>query len=206
MKIIEIAALDNGAHRNQTISGTMQVPDGWAVIPENMTIPASFPFVDVETDGQNNVTALTAREIPVEVPDIEAVRAAKTAEMSADCERAITSGVDVTLVDGATGHYSLSLEDQLNLMNLQAMVAAGAASVPYHADGEQCRYYSAADFSLIAETATAWKLYQESYFNSLRDYINSMTAVEEIQAVTYGMNIPEAYQTQVLKDLIAQEV
>lgn len=203
MQIIEIAPLENGAHRNQTLSGTMQVPEGWAIIPASMTIPTSFPFVDVETDG-DMVTGLTAREIPAEVPDIEEVRAAKISEMSAACAQAITAGVDVTLSDGTTGHYSLTLEDQLNLMNLQAMVVAGMESVPYHADGEQCRYYSAADFTTIVETATAWKLYQESYFNSLRDYINSMAAVEDIQAVTYGMDIPRQYQTQVLQDLMAE--
>ena len=47
MRIIEITALDNGAHRNQT--GTFSaVPDGWAVIPENIVIPDTFPFVSIE--------------------------------------------------------------------------------------------------------------------------------------------------------------
>ena len=47
MTIIEIQALDNGAHRNQTINGTIPVPDGWAVVPEDMAKPASWPFVDI---------------------------------------------------------------------------------------------------------------------------------------------------------------
>ena len=45
--IIEIQALDNGAHRNQTINGTISVPAGWAVVPEDMEKPASWPFVDI---------------------------------------------------------------------------------------------------------------------------------------------------------------
>lgn len=134
--------------------------------------------------------------------NIDSVKSAKIAEMSSDCNAAITGGVDVELSDGVTYHYSLTLEDQLNLMNLQAMVASGAETVPYHADGEECRYYSAADFSAIAAAATAWKLYQESYFNSLRGYIQAMDTVEEIDAVTYGMEIPAEYQTDVLKNLI----
>ena len=202
MKLIEIAALDNGAHRNQTVSSVLPVPPGWAVIPDGMAIPETFPFVDVETDGAGTVTRLTAREIPVEAPDMETVKSEKIAGMSAACNAAITSGVDVELSDGNTYHYSLTLEDQLNMMNIQAMVASGAESVPYHADVEECRYYSAADFSAIAEAATAWKLYQESYFNSLRSYIQSMDTVEEIEAVTYGMEIPTEYQTDVLKNLI----
>lgn len=46
MKMLEIAALPNGAHRNQTFHGSL--PDGWAVIPEDMELPATFPFVEVE--------------------------------------------------------------------------------------------------------------------------------------------------------------
>lgn len=62
MRIIEIAALDNGAHRNQT--GTFSaVPDGWAVIPESIVIPETFPFVDIEVYGKT-VVAMTAGTVP----------------------------------------------------------------------------------------------------------------------------------------------
>ena len=48
MKIIEIEALANGAHRNQ--DGAFEtVPSGWAAIPDDMPIPETFPFVDIET-------------------------------------------------------------------------------------------------------------------------------------------------------------
>lgn len=46
MKMLEINALENGAHRNQDYHGFL--PSGWAVIPEDMTLPATFPFVEVE--------------------------------------------------------------------------------------------------------------------------------------------------------------
>lgn len=123
------------------------------------------------------------------------------AAMSDACNQAIVSGVDVTLSDGGTYHFSLGLEDQLNLMNLQSMVLSGAESVPYHADGEGCRYYGADDFNKIAEAATAWKLYHESYFNSLREYIKSLSTNEDLGDVEYGMEIPEAYQTDVFRQL-----
>lgn len=62
MKIIEIAALSNGAHRNQT--GTFStIPAGWAVIPGWVTIPDTFPFVDLTVDGQT-VTSLQAGIMP----------------------------------------------------------------------------------------------------------------------------------------------
>lgn len=72
MTIIEIAALENGAHRNQ--SGNMQtVPDGWAVIPESMETK-NFPFGNVtaeEIDGIMTVTSWTPGEIPEPEPEPE---------------------------------------------------------------------------------------------------------------------------------------
>ena len=70
MKIIEISALSNGAHRNQN-GGATVVPSGWAVIPDNMVIPGTFPFVDIEVkDGI--VVAMTAGTVP-EVEPVEEV-------------------------------------------------------------------------------------------------------------------------------------
>lgn len=61
MNIIEIAPLSNGAHKNQF--GCSSCPDGWAVIPENIAIPDTFPFVDIEVDGKT-VIAMTAGTVP----------------------------------------------------------------------------------------------------------------------------------------------
>ena len=68
MTIIEISALDNGAHRNQ--SGNMQtVPDGWAVIPESMETK-NFPFGDVTVEEINGVMTVTSW-VPGETPEPE---------------------------------------------------------------------------------------------------------------------------------------
>lgn len=69
MKIIEIQALDNGAHRNQTTTSTA-IPMGWAEIPADVAIPETFPFVVVEaTNGV--VTALTPGTVPEPQPEPE---------------------------------------------------------------------------------------------------------------------------------------
>lgn len=62
MNIIEIIALSNGAHRNQTYNGAT-VPDGWAVIPDGMAVPDTFPFVNLTVDGQT-VISMTAGVVP----------------------------------------------------------------------------------------------------------------------------------------------
>lgn len=70
MLIIEIEPLSNSAHRNQTINGNISIPDGWAVVPEEMEIPDTFPFVDITVDGQT-VTSMTAGVVPEPEPEPE---------------------------------------------------------------------------------------------------------------------------------------
>lgn len=69
MRIIEIQALHNGAHRNQTTTSTT-IPKGWAEIPEGMAIPETYPFVDlVVKDGK--VVSMTAGVVPAPEPQPE---------------------------------------------------------------------------------------------------------------------------------------
>lgn len=69
MKIIEIQALPNGAHRNQT-GNFHAIPTGWAVIPEDVPIPETFPFVDLVVEGSTVVT-MTAGVVPDPEPEPE---------------------------------------------------------------------------------------------------------------------------------------
>lgn len=69
MKIIEIKPLPNGAHRNQTTNSTT-IPDGWAEIPADVAIPETFPFVDIQVEG-NKVVSMTAGVVPAPEPQPE---------------------------------------------------------------------------------------------------------------------------------------
>lgn len=70
MNLVEIEALSNGAHNNQTCDFEISIPDGWAVIPDGMEIPDTFPFVNLTVDGQT-VTSMTAGTIPEPEPEPE---------------------------------------------------------------------------------------------------------------------------------------
>ena len=140
---------------------------------------------------------------PNEVITVDYVKSVKIAEMSNTCNKVITNGFDVTLSDGNSYHFSLTTQDQLNLITLSSMVANGETQIPYHADGELCRFYSAEDINTIITTATQFKTYQVSYFNALKAYIESMTDIETIGAGVYGMEIPAEHQSDVLKVLLA---
>lgn len=133
---------------------------------------------------------------------LNTIKANKTAEMSAACRAAIVAGFDVTLSDGKDHHFSLTVEDQLNLNALFGLLATGAEQVPYHADGETCMYFTAADMQTVVQEATAHKTYHESYFNSLKAYIASKRTAASVDAIEYGTEIPEQYQSDVLKALL----
>ena len=69
MRIIEIETLPNGAHRNQQ-GDVYAIPAGWARIPDGMEIPDTFPFVNIEVEGQV-VTKMTAGVVPEPEPEPE---------------------------------------------------------------------------------------------------------------------------------------
>lgn len=163
-------------------------------------------------DGEE-ITVEPEQPEPVEPPPVdedeevtvEYVKNRKIAEMNTACNSVITNGFDVKLSDENTYHFSLTTQDQLNLITLSAMVSSGETAIPYHADGELCKFYSAEDITTIVSTATAFKTFQVSYYNALRAYVESMTDITSIGVVTYGIAIPEEYQSDVLKALIAQQ-
>lgn len=136
----------------------------------------------------------------IEDPDelLEYVRSSKIAEMSRACNKTIESGFDIETEDGIH-HYSYALEDQLNLMNLSAAIARGEEQLFYHADGELCKFYTAAEINEIISAGNAWKTYHTTYFNALKAYINSLETIEEIDAITYDMELPEEFKSDVLR-------
>ena len=72
MRMVEISALENGAHSNLT-SNSIALPDGWAVIPDDMETP-NFPFGEVtaeEIEGVMTVTSWTPGTIPEPEPEPE---------------------------------------------------------------------------------------------------------------------------------------
>ena len=84
MRIIEITALSNGAHRNQTWDLPVP-PVGYAVIPEDMPTP-NFPFGEAvveEIDGVMTVTAWTPGVLPQPEPEQEPVVPLTDAELAA---------------------------------------------------------------------------------------------------------------------------
>jgi hypothetical protein len=160
---------------------------------EDIKVEQEQPTPEVETPPVD----------PNEAATIDYVKTAKIAEMNHLCNKVIESGVDVLLSDGKVYHFSLTTQDQLNLITLQSMIAAGETSIPYHADGELCRYYSIEDIKKVMDTATAYTTFHVTYFNSLKVFINALGDIAAVSAVQYGMDIPIEYQSDILQALYA---
>lgn len=173
--------------------------DEYDTLFEAIETGKEIEITDEEPDIQEELPQID----PDEEVTIEYVKAVKSAEMSATCNKIITNGFDAILSDGENHHFSLTIQDQLNLITLSSMVAAGETVIPYHADGELCKGYSVEDITTIINTATSFKTYHVTYFNSLKVYIDSMNDINEVNNVVYGIDIPEEYQSDVLKQLLS---
>lgn len=136
---------------------------------------------------------------PIDIASVEFIRESKIKEMSYICRTTIESGIDLE-IRGEIKHFSLTTQDQLNLMSAQTM-AQTQTLIPYHADGEETDFYTNEEINQIAEAAAAFKVQHTTYYNSLKTYINALETIEEISAITYGVEIPDEYKSDVLKVL-----
>ena len=135
---------------------------------------------------------------PPEEPDelLEYVREGKIKEISSTCHLTIEAGFDLELRD-ETHHFSLTTQDQLNLMSLSMMIQTQEL-IPYHADGEESTFYTAEEIKQIIDAAASFKNYQLAYYNALKAYINDLDTIEAIAAIEYGTPIPDEYKSDVL--------
>lgn len=146
------------------------------------------------------VTVADVVEIVGEDNATDVILNAKIAEISASCNAAIVAGIDVQLGE-ETEHFNLSIEDQSNIANLFRVVELGGTEFPYQADGGKCRIYTAQEIAQIYIAAQTAITSQTTYHNALKAYVQSLTDVEKISAVTYGMNLPKKYRDEMNEKL-----
>lgn len=142
------------------------------------------------------------------VPTLEEVQETKVTEMNIAQQSIIQQGIEVTLTDGTTEHFTLTEHDQTSLMGLQAQVVQGVEHIPWHTSdqSEHCKFYSNADMALITAAAMSYVTWHVTYFRDLRIYIRAIETKEEVEAVVYGMDIPAEYQSDPLKAMIAAQL
>ncbi|MDD3403376.1 MAG: hypothetical protein PHQ72_08485 [Hespellia sp.] len=168
----------------RTVEGGYQLSDDGSVYTEPEPMPEPEPAPELS---------------------LEEVQEAKVTEMNTAQQATIQLGVEVTLTDGSREHFDLTDHDQISLMGLQSMVLSGQDPIPWHTsdNNTHCKFYSNADMALITTQALNYVAYHITYFRDLRIYIKSITKIAEVESITYGSVIPEKYQSEPLKAMLA---
>ena len=133
---------------------------------------------------------------------IENVRERKISEMNTVQQSIIANGFDI-VIDGKVKHFTLTDHDQTSMLGLMGQVQMGIEQIPWHTSDhdEHCEYFTNEQMKSIIEKAIGFLTYHITYFRDLRIYINNLSSKEEIEAVEYGIQIPNEYKSDVLKDL-----
>lgn len=113
----------------------------------------------------------------------------KIVELSEECNRQIISGVSIVLSDDQVHHFKLTLEDQLNILLLENQLTSGMTSFVYHSTNEPCRIFSKEDMNKIIQSTKSHIQYHTTYFNLLKQYINSIVDAQDLQSVYYGIDV-----------------
>lgn len=132
---------------------------------------------------------------------LEYIKQQKTKFLSNKCKNAIISGIDTTFPNNICEHFDLTVEDQLNLNTLRYKLNQGEEYFIYHSKGGSFTYYSKEEIQLIIETADKHILYHNAYFNSLKQYVNSLNDYIQVSKIEYGQEIPTLYKSEILKSL-----
>lgn len=153
MKIIELVALENGAHRNRKTDFNVEVPEGWAPVSEDLELPATFPFV--KNLMQDDAGVVISWE-----PDQEAYNAAMEASnpLSGVIEARIAqSKADlatylethpITWTDGE--QYNITAERQAQLTGTVVAAQADGQPPEWNSTGGVCREWDVAELTALA--------------------------------------------------------
>ncbi len=163
------------------------------VVLTNKSIDCSDDMLEATLDQKRDEmynSKYTIEDKPDDRP-LDEIRADKLSELSGACNAAITAGMDVETTKG-TEHFSLQETDQINLTTALSAVQSGAAGYPYHADGQLCRLFTAAEIQAIAAASVKHKLYHTTLCNHLLTWARRAETKEELSGITYAADgLPE---------------
>ena len=140
----------------------------------------------------------------------------KIAEMSDLCQETIYNGFDTVLSDGMSYHFSLDEHDQAEIESIALAAKTGenmfdktddngVSLYSYHANDNNCKYYYANDILTIYQSGKTLVYSTKTYFNSLKNYIRGLTDSVTVVKLIWGVEIPEEYQSEPYKDLLAKQ-
>lgn len=120
--------------------------------------------------------------------ELKNAKIAKQAEISSTCEALIVKGVEI---NGES--FAYELDDQNNILNNTNLALQTGLDVPYHADGKPCRLFTPTEIASIYIAQEHNLTHNITYNNQLKLYVDTLTTVEEVNAVQYGQELTGNY-------------
>lgn len=154
------------------------VPEGCTYVPVSVVpITSEEYFALLETDKSPADTG------------IRRLKEKKIDELRTCCNKNILEGLQVELSDNKLHHFALSIEDQLNLLEIRSLIASGETSFIYHESGGEYKEFSKEDMEIILSEAFKFKQNQLLTFNKLKKHVNQLTNIDKISKVTYDTEL-----------------
>lgn len=125
--------------------------------------------------------------------ELQKAKDAKNNTLSATCQQVIYAGLDIQFSSGVIEHFNYNELDQLNIKEMFDAVRMGATMYPYQSEDGSCRVYTAEEIIVIYQTLAGNKTGNITYYHQLKEYVNSLTTLEEIDAVVYGQELTGEY-------------
>lgn len=116
----------------------------------------------------------------------------KINELKVANDSAIDAGTTVTLSTGEES-FTYSLADQSNISEMYYAVLGGAEKYSYHQNGGDCRMFDAKDIVVLYSTLSMYKTGLLTYYNQLKQYVNSLSDIDSINNVVYGQELTGEY-------------
>ena len=192
MTIIKILPNENNQHSLESQSHRTECwLDGYIAVPPELEQKAwdCIGYCDLVIDEDGVLTDILPKDIPV---DIEQLKQSKITALSATCEQTIYNGLELELSEGKE-YFEYKNQDQTNIKAMFDAVVLGAEKYPYQSEDGNCRVYTAQDIITLYTSLEGLRTAQLTYYHQLKDLVNTLETVEEINAVTYGQELTGEY-------------
>ena len=213
MNLIKITALPSGAHENRNSPWETTVPEGWAIIPKNVTIPKSFPFVDIkveEIDGVQTVVEMFGHEIVVDEEEMKAKVVAAVKLKITESKTTLAEYLASHPLQWTDGkYYSVTSEKQAlltsNLSLYQISTSAGQPfKLTWNSTGDECVEWTYEELAALALAIGTYVRPFVSRQQELELAIKACATMEELDAIeiNYDPVLEQYLEAAGLKEVV----
>lgn len=157
---------------------------------KGVPVPEGCPYIKVSLIPITNEEYYSLLEKEESACDsgIKRIKQHKIDDLRSICNQNILEGIQVELSDKKLHHFTMSIEDQLNLLEIRNLIALGESSFTYHESGGEYKEFSKEDMERIIFEMFKHKQTQLSIFNKLKQHINNLDRIDEIIKIKYDLN------------------